>query len=119
VADVAAVGCTRGDQSRLSTMGYSSRSVRCRGRNYATLSLFTMQWMRTRCQSKLNDDKYLGIEGVVGTKRAFTAVRHHEEVAVARCLVLLHPLVRQLYRTHLALQSCHLKVLKMETRSLS
>jgi hypothetical protein len=86
VADVAAVGCTRGDQSRLSTMGYSSRSVRCRGRNYATLSLFTMQWMRTRCQSKLNDDKYLGTEGVVGTKRAFTAVRHHEEVAAARCL---------------------------------
>jgi hypothetical protein len=56
------------------------------GEELRDIELVHNAMMRTRCQSKLNDDKYLGIEGVVGTKRAFTAVRHHEEVAAARCL---------------------------------
>jgi hypothetical protein len=80
-ADVAAVGYIRGDQSRLSTAGYSSRSIWCWGRNYGTLSLFTTQSLRTHCHSWL-PAKWR----IARTKRAFMAARHHTEVVAACCL---------------------------------
>jgi hypothetical protein len=56
-------------------------ALRCRGRNYGTLSLFTTQWMRTHCHS------WLPVKWrMAGTKTAVTTVRHHKEVAVACCL---------------------------------